>query len=64
MGKTKAALKSIKLLSFDATRYLTDDLAVAEYMTAVLEIDDPYILLLARKDVAHGCETVVGAIPK
>jgi DNA-binding phage protein len=34
MRKAKA---STKLLPFDAARYLTDDAAVAEYMTAVLE---------------------------
>jgi probable addiction module antidote protein len=50
MRKTKA---STKLLSFDAARYLTDDAAVAEYMTAVLETDDPDLLLLALGDVAR-----------
>jgi len=44
MSKAKA---STKLLPFDAARYLTDDAAVAEYMTAVLETDDPDLLLLA-----------------
>ena len=43
----------IKLLPFDAARYLTDDVAVAEYMTAVLETDDPDLLLLALGDVAR-----------
>lgn len=43
----------IKLLPFDATRYLTDDAAVAEYMTAVLETQDPDLLLLALGDVAR-----------
>ncbi len=42
-----------KLLAFDAARYLTDDAAVAEYMTAVLETDDPDLLLLALGDVAR-----------
>lgn len=42
-----------KLLPFDAARYLTDDTAVAEYMTAVLETDDPDLLLLALGDVAR-----------
>ena len=46
--KTKA-----KLLPFDAARYLTDDAAVAEYMTAVLEANDPDLLLLALADVAR-----------
>jgi probable addiction module antidote protein len=50
MRKTKA---SAKLLPFDAARYLTDDAAVAEYMTAVLETDDPDLLLLALGDVAR-----------
>jgi probable addiction module antidote protein len=50
MTETKA---SIKLLPFDAARYLTDDAAVAEYMTAVLETDDPDLLLLALGDVAR-----------
>ena len=42
-----------KLLPFDAARYLTDDASVAEYMTAVLETDDPDLLLLALDDVAR-----------
>lgn len=50
MSKAKA---SIKLLPFDAARYLTDDAAIAEYMTAVLETDDADLLLLALGDVAR-----------
>ena len=42
-----------KLLNFDAARYLTDDAAVAEYMTAVLETNDPDFLLVALGDVAR-----------
>ena len=42
-----------KLLPFDAARYLTDDAAVAEYMTAVLETEDPDLLLLALGDIAR-----------
>jgi len=53
MSKTKAAIKSVKLLPFDAARYLTDDEAVAQYMSAVLETDDPDLLLLALSDVAR-----------
>ena len=44
---------SPKLLPFDAARYLTDDAAIAEYVTAVLETDDPDLLLLALGDVAR-----------
>jgi len=44
---------SPKLVPFDAARYLTDDAAIAEYITAVLEADDPDLLLLALGDVAR-----------
>jgi probable addiction module antidote protein len=50
MKKAKAPLK---LLPFDAARYLNDDEAIAEYMTAVLETNDPDLLLLALSDVAR-----------
>ena len=50
MIKTKT---TTKLLPFDAARYLTDDVAVAEYMTAVLETEDSDLLLLALGDVAR-----------
>ena len=43
----------IKLLPFDAARYLSDDKAIAEYMTAVLEANDPDLLLAALGDVAR-----------
>ena len=50
MTKTKAPPK---LVAFDAARYLDDDEAIAEYMTAVLEVNDPDLLLLALGDVAR-----------
>lgn len=50
MSKSKA---KPKLLPFDAARYLIDDAAIAEYMTAVLETDDPDLLLMALGDVAR-----------
>lgn len=50
MSKTKS---KAKLLPFDAARYLTDEAAVAEYVTAVLEADDPDLLLLALGDIAR-----------
>jgi len=37
---------------FDAARYLTDDAAVAEYMTAIPEADDAHLLPLALRDAA------------
>lgn len=39
-------------MPFDAARYLTDDAAVAEYMTAIPVADDAHLLLLALSDVA------------
>lgn len=50
MKKTKPARK---LLAFDAARYLDDDEAIAEYLTAILEADDPDLLLRALGDVAR-----------
>jgi probable addiction module antidote protein len=50
MSKPKAGRK---LLAFDAARYLNDDAAIAEYLTAILEADDPDLLLVALGDVAR-----------
>jgi len=50
MSKAKP---KIKLMAFDAAKYLTDDEAVAEYMNAVLESEDFDLLLLALGDVAR-----------
>lgn len=51
MTRTKAP--PLKLVAFDAARYLNDDAAIAEYMTVVLEANDPDLLLLALSDVAR-----------
>ena len=50
MTQAKAPMK---LVPFDASRYLTDDAAIAEYLTAVLEMNDSDLLLLALGDVAR-----------
>ena len=50
MSKTKSPMK---LVPFDAARYLEDDESIAEYMTAILEANDPDLLLLALGDVAR-----------
>jgi probable addiction module antidote protein len=52
MSKVKRKTK-VKLLPFDAARYLNDDAAIAEYMTAVLETADDDLLLLALGDIAR-----------
>ena len=50
MTNTKAPPK---IFAFDAARFLNDDEAIAEYMTAVLEANDPDLLLVALSDVAR-----------
>ena len=50
MSKAKAPLK---LVAFDAARYLDDDNAIAEYMSVVLETNAQDLLLLALSDVAR-----------
>lgn len=49
----KKAKGAPRLVPFDAARYLTDESAVAEYLSAVLEVDDPDLLLLALADIAR-----------
>ncbi len=49
----KKAKSASKLVPFDAARYLTDESAVAEYLSAILEADDPDLLLLALADIAR-----------
>ena len=45
--------KKIRAIPFDAARYLDDDKAIAEYMTAILEAGDPDLLLVALRDVTR-----------
>lgn len=54
MSKHKVTTKGkLKLIPFDAARYLNNDAAIAEYMSVVLEHDDPELLLLALSDIAR-----------
>jgi probable addiction module antidote protein len=41
------------LPDFDVTEYLEDDQAIAEYLTIVLEEDDPALLAAALGDIAR-----------
>jgi probable addiction module antidote protein len=41
-----------KLIPFDAADYLDSEEAIAEYLTAIMEEDDPDLLLAAIGDVA------------
>lgn len=49
----KTRKKPHRLVRFDAARYLTDETAIAEYVSAVLEANDSDLLLLALGDVAR-----------
>jgi probable addiction module antidote protein len=49
----KKAKRKIKTVPFDAADYLTDDATIAEYINAMLEEDDPALLLMALGDVAR-----------
>jgi probable addiction module antidote protein len=44
---------SAQLVPFDASRYLGDEETVAEYLSAVMELDEPDLLLMALGDIAR-----------
>ena len=50
MPKTKI---SVKTRPFDAVRYLKSDAAIAEYLSVVLDANDPDLLVLALRDIAR-----------
>lgn len=45
-------IKTAELPEFDAAEYLDSDETIAEYLTAVLEDDDPGLLAAALGDIA------------
>jgi probable addiction module antidote protein len=44
---------TLKLSPFDPAKYLDSDEAIAEYLTAILEDDDPALLAAALGDIAR-----------
>lgn len=46
-------IKISELPDFDVTEYLEDDQAIAEYLTIVLEENDPEAFIMALGDVAR-----------
>jgi probable addiction module antidote protein len=46
-------IRAVDLPDFDVTEYLEDDQAIAEYLTIVLEEDDPALLAAALGDIAR-----------
>ena len=45
--------RAVKLVPFDAARYLKSDAAIAEYLNEALRSQDPKFLLVALGDVAR-----------
>lgn len=46
--------RATDLPSFDPAQYLDSDAAVAQYLTAILEEDNPGLLAAALGDIARG----------
>ena len=46
----------LKLVAFDVVRYLDNDEAIADYMTAMLETGDSDVLSMALADVTRARE--------
>lgn len=46
-------IKVSDLPEFDVTEYLEDDQAIAEYLTVVMEENDPALLAVALGDIAR-----------
>jgi probable addiction module antidote protein len=44
---------TLKLNDFDPTQYLASEQAIAEYLTAILEENDPALLATALGDIAR-----------
>jgi len=53
MRKPRTTKLRDKLLPFDAARYLTDEVAVAEYVSAALETGDADLVIAALGDIAR-----------
>jgi probable addiction module antidote protein len=49
---TKAKSKA-KVTDFDVAQYLDDDVAIANYMTAILDMNDSELLLSALNNIAR-----------
>jgi probable addiction module antidote protein len=49
----KTTKKRVRLRPFDPARYLTSEEAIAEYLAAILEANDPDLLVSALGDVAR-----------
>lgn len=48
----KRRVKTSKLPEFDVSKYLNDEASIAEYLTMVIEQDDPALLAATLGDIA------------
>jgi len=48
----KRRVKTAELLEFDFSKYLNDEASIAEYLTVVIEQDDPALLAVTLGDIA------------
>jgi len=53
MTSAKKKVRKVKTIPFDAAEYLDNDEAIADYVTAVLELNDADLLIAALGDVAR-----------
>jgi probable addiction module antidote protein len=48
----KQRVKAAELPEFDVSKYLNDEASIAEYLTMVIEQDDPALLAVTLGDIA------------
>ena len=48
----KRRVKTSELPEFDVSKYLNDEASIAEYLTVVIEQDDPALLAVTLGDIA------------
>jgi probable addiction module antidote protein len=48
----KRRVKAAELPEFDVSKYLNDEASIAEYLTMVIEQDDPALLAVTLGDIA------------
>jgi probable addiction module antidote protein len=48
----KRRVKTAELPEFDVSKYLNDEASIAEYLTVVIEQDDPALLAVTLGDIA------------
>lgn len=52
--ETAKKIRATDLPDFDVAKYMKDEQSISEYLTAVLEENDPALLAVALGDIARG----------